>query len=174
MLITQIVAVPAALLLLIPTIANATQCPDAPAGMRYKATKEGWIEASMNGGPFEKCLKTKEGDFFGYGYHKTTYACPTFSLVRRGPGLRKLTGEQYYTKSWYLVDKNKEEWPVYELANLYGIRKEKGVEPVWVESQQKLQNGCSHIRVLTAVADGVNLKLRHHYVRTLVKDKPTF
>ena len=174
------------LLAAMPLAASSSQCPDPPAGMEYVHTKDTWAEASMNGAPFVKCTYLRDGNSMGRGYHFTTYECPTFSFVRRGiagtTAIERIRDHHRdtLTEKWYVVDKNKKRWTIWESNLFIGWRSNNhksgdGIKPVESKTVRRIANGCSHMRTTTATADGINLIVRKHWTTKLVnKPVPTF
>lgn len=129
----------------------------------------------MNGASFKKCKWTRVGEVWGYRNYSEIYSCPTFSLLRSAPGIGKIEPGACRTDFWYVIDKDREKWPIYT-CNYYGdhVKNETGVEPVLTRSERKQQNGCSKVMTLAVVGDGINLIIRRHSFNPLVKNMPTF
>lgn len=178
---------PAFLLAAMPLVASASECPDPPAGMKYASGGKTWAEASMNGAPFAKCTFFRnEADMLGDGYYFDVYKCPNFSFVHRGIGLT--TNSQRirdyhrdtFREKWYVIDKNENEWTVWESGLFIGWRsdnhkKGEGIKPIEEKFVRQTANGCSQMWKITATADRINLVVRRHSISKFAKKPvPTF
>lgn len=85
-----------------------------------------------------------------------------------------------FREKWYVVDKNINEWTVWESGPFISIRsdhhkKGDGIKPVEKKTVKQVANGCSQTWTTTATADRINLIVRRHAIAQFAKKPvPTF